>query len=205
MSTLSAQTWLPGKSTITSSNTSRSQGMSCSVASRTTCATGAVMIESLSIVRFARSSCMMPMTVFEMMTRMKRRFLYEPTISTRSASPTLRRLNSVKTFSLTIRRTDLERLSRALLTRPRPVRSWTCSAVRPVPGSVSAPASGPGAVWCCVVLVMASPRQFNSINVSDFQRVVNVPGRARAGGDAKYGSLAKKNGARDCVLARSGS
>ncbi len=91
----------------------------------------------LSRVRFARSSCTMPITVFPITTGRNVRFQKEPTRQRNTASIVKIRLKYVKIFDFMICATDLPVVICVSLVSPCATRSSTSPAVRPVYFSLS--------------------------------------------------------------------
>ena len=130
--TLSEGTWSPRPSSITSSSTSCSTGMSSRVPLRTTWARVDVMTLSWSIIILARISWKMPMTVLATMTVMNTRLLYAPVRKMATPRMTFTKLNKVHRLSLKMRPMLLEVTSVLTFTLPAATRSVTCAEVRPV-------------------------------------------------------------------------
>ena len=89
-----------------------------------------------STVFFARSSWMMPISVFKAMIRMNTIFVHAPTHASAMAIRTLNRLNSVQIFSFRIWPVVFEIFSCAVLHRPASFRARTSSWERPRAGSI---------------------------------------------------------------------
>ena len=136
----SASTWSPAATSTTSPGTSSSGVTSCERPSRRTRARGATSSASLSSLRLASTSCVIPMQVLMTMMTAKIASAHAPATTIRIRNPSAIPFTSVNTFWRTI---DARlRLERSGARSPRAARARaTSSLVRP---GCSAAASGHG-------------------------------------------------------------
>ncbi len=132
--TPSAGTWSPVVSSRRSSSTTASTSISSTLPSRTTRARGALSTASRSRVRFARTSCTMPMSELVITTPMKSPSPGEPTTSTITNIVVRIALNRVSTLARTISPNVRLVFSVASLVSPRATRSRTSSCMSPEAG-----------------------------------------------------------------------
>jgi hypothetical protein len=127
----STMTWSPGSRSRTSSRTTCATATSRSVSSRKTRAFGAVKTESRSNVRFARSSCTIPISAFAISTKPNSASRNCPTSKiTRSIAPSSA-LKRVSRFARTICVTVRVGADGTSFARPVATRSATSAEVRP--------------------------------------------------------------------------
>lgn len=129
----STTTLSPGPSSMTSSRTISEVEISPVAPSRRTLGLASPMTARPSRVFLARSSWMMPMPVFAMITKPNRLSWIGATISMITQSTPMMALKRVKTFARTISEVDREDRTGTSLTSPRATRSAT-SAVPSPPG-----------------------------------------------------------------------
>ncbi len=149
----STTTLSPGPSSMTSPRTISEVEISAVLPSRRTLGLASPMTARPSRVFLARSSWMMPMPVFAMITKPKRLSWIGATMSMITQSTPMIALNRVKTLPRTMSTVEREERTGTSLTSPRATRSATSAVVSPPglkrgaggctgwTGSSSAPAS----------------------------------------------------------------